>query len=208
MYLFGGMDQKGHLKNDLWLIEPYYPENDKVLSSISYEYQTRIPFLSISIKRVDSYSGKPPCPRIYHSACLFKDWNKHNLLFIYGGRNDEIYAQTHNVALNDVCIFNINKSEWQTLAMYGQIPCSRWSHICTLNRGGSNSIADGFLIFGGVNLKNYCRSRIYQFQILNSWYKPAKGVKLDNKINQKLEMLFNNVKEKIEIIKEQTNKKV
>lgn len=30
------------------------------------------------------------------------------LLVIYGGRNDIIFSQTSNVALNDICIFNIN----------------------------------------------------------------------------------------------------
>ena len=73
--------------------------------------------------------------------------------------------------MNDICIYNINKKEWQVLAMYGQMPCSRWSHILTMNGAGRG---DGFLVFGGVNLKSYCKSRIYQFQIWNSWYKQKK----------------------------------
>jgi hypothetical protein len=38
---------------------------------------------------------------------------------IYGGRNDAIFAQTNNVALNDICIFNINKKVWEALAIFG-----------------------------------------------------------------------------------------
>ena len=41
------------------------------------------------------------------------------LMIIYGGRNDSLYAKTQNVALNDICIYNANLNEWQTLAMYG-----------------------------------------------------------------------------------------
>lgn len=113
------------------------------------------------MRKISNCSGRPPCPRIMHSATVFKDWHKHNHLVIYGGRNDTIYARTQNVALNDICLLNLHRLEWITLAMYGPMPCSRWSHCFTLNRGGDT--ADGFLIFGGVNLRNYCKSRIYQF---------------------------------------------
>jgi len=64
-----------------------------------------------------------------------------------------------------------------------------------------SSRGDGFLVFGGINLKSYCKSRIYQFEIWNSWYKTSKEEK-----DEKLEMLQNIVKEKVEIIKEYLNK--
>ncbi len=63
---------------------------------------------------------------------------------------------------------------------------------------------DGFLVFGGVNLKNYCKSRIYQFQILNRWYKPPKGHKEDSAggfVDEKVQLLSVSVKQKIELIK-------
>lgn len=46
-----------------------------------------------------------------------------------------------------------------------------------MNRGEGNGATDGFLVFGGVNLRNYCRSKVYQFQILNKWYQAPKGLK-------------------------------
>ena len=110
-----------------------------------------------------------------HSTTVFRDWNQHYLLVIYGGRNDQIFARTQNVALNDICLYNVNRQEWQALAMYGDVPCSRWSHCFTMNRGEGAGNRDGFLVFGGVNLRNYCRSKVYQFQILNRWYQPPKG---------------------------------
>ena len=93
-YLFGGIDQKGNTMNDLWLIEPYYRDNEKVLSPNTCDYLTSKPFLSVNIRRIDDYSGKPPCPRISHGSTIFKDWNKHYYLVIYGGRNDGIFSKT------------------------------------------------------------------------------------------------------------------
>jgi hypothetical protein len=42
-----------------------------------------------------------------------------HMLVIYGGRNDNIFSMTNNVALNDICIFNLNKFTWETVAMFG-----------------------------------------------------------------------------------------
>jgi hypothetical protein len=135
-----------------------------------------------------------------HNSTVFKDWNKHFNLVIYGGRNDTIYAKTQNVALNDICMYNVNRNEWIAIAMYGQMPCSRWSHCFTLNRGGCSGGIDGFLIFGGVNLKNYCKSRIYQFQILNKWYTPKGG--MIDEMDERLQILMSNVRQKTDLIKE------
>ena len=41
------------------------------------------------------------------------------MLVIYGGRNDNIFSMTNNVALNDICIFNLNKFTWETVALVG-----------------------------------------------------------------------------------------
>ena len=95
--------------------------------------------------------------------------------------------------------------------MYGDVPCSRWSHCFTLNRGEGNGSVDGFLVFGGVNLRNYCRSKIYQFQILNKWYVPPKATKhgkgYDDDtsggfIDEKVQILAMQSKQKIDLIKE------
>ena len=52
-----------------------------------------------------------------------------------------IFTKTNNVALNDICIYNINKNEWEPLCMFGQMPSSRWGH-CTVgyNSGGHHSL--------------------------------------------------------------------
>lgn len=39
-YMFGGVDQKGNVSNDLWIISPCYEENEIVLNRSSMEYFT------------------------------------------------------------------------------------------------------------------------------------------------------------------------
>lgn len=75
-----------------------------------------------------------------------------------------IFPVIGNVALNDICIFNISFKTWTSLAIYGMQPCSRWSMVMMPNRKHS---PDGILIFGGVNLNNYCTSRLYNLSIVN-----------------------------------------
>lgn len=124
-------------------------------------------------------------------SCLIQkgDTQQHLIVF-YGGRNDGIFSQTKNVALNDICMFNVNKKEWISLAIYGSgiQPCSRWSHIMLPN---TQYGPDGFAVLGGVNLNNYCKSYLYQFQIMNygsdSQEKEAKD---DAKMVEKLEKLM------------------
>lgn len=41
------------------------------------------------------------------------------MLVIYGGRNDNIFSMTNNVALNDICIFNLNTFTWESVALFG-----------------------------------------------------------------------------------------
>jgi hypothetical protein len=98
--------------------------------------------------------------------------------------------------------------------MFGDAPVSRWSHCFVPNRGHHSGSADGFFIFGGVNLKNYCKSRIYQFQILNKWYTPpafTKGFGKQDKtsaieeeegFDEKITTLASYVKQKTDIVKE------
>lgn len=45
------------------------------------------------------------------------------------------------------------------------MPCSRWSHFITQIRGDTKSAEDGFLMFGGANLKAYCRTTLWNFHL-------------------------------------------
>ena len=54
--------------------------------------------------------------------------------------------------MNDINLFNTQTFEWETLAMYGQIPLSRWNHsIASVDD-------DKLVIFGGLNMTTYMHS--------------------------------------------------
>jgi hypothetical protein len=84
------------------------------------------------LEKIEDFNGMPPCPRMHFAMTSLQNKSSgHQLLVIFGGRNDSIFSCTNNVALNDVCIYNINTNTWEALAMYGQIPISRWDHVIT-----------------------------------------------------------------------------
>ena len=96
--------------------------------------------------------GKPPCSRFSHASCYLQTDNQ-KLLLIHGGRNDHNYSILKESALNDFHILNLVTLEWQSLAIYGDIPESRYSHqMCTNER---QSVV---VIFGGMNLQGFCDS--------------------------------------------------
>lgn len=45
------------------------------------------------------------------------------------------------------------------------MPCSRWAHIITQVRGDTKDDEQGFLMLGGVNLKSYCSSTLWNFTL-------------------------------------------
>ena len=63
-----------------------------------------------------------------HSATIFR-----NQLVISGGRSDFMYSFIHNVALNDMHIYDIGTNTWAAIALYGDIPNSRWGHTLCAN---------------------------------------------------------------------------
>lgn len=94
-------------------------------------------------------------PRFGHQACSV---SKGKYLVIVGGRNNSIYKKLNNIALNDICLFNTFSFEWETLALFGSIPASRWNHALV-------QIEDNkLLLFGGVNFNQYMNSQVYCFE--------------------------------------------
>lgn len=85
-----------------------------------------------------------------------------NYLLIYGGRNDNIYSMTKNVALNDICLFNLNTFTWEALAMFGQMPSSRWNHAMAA-RASDHSAGEGVIVLGGISMQGYCKSKLFSF---------------------------------------------
>jgi hypothetical protein len=72
-------------------------------------------------------AGKPPMPRYQHAAVITGRY-----LIITGGRNDAQFYTIKNIALNDVCLYDIEANKWDTLALHGFYPSSRWGHSMCL----------------------------------------------------------------------------
>ena len=50
--------------------------------------------LYIKETEIINFSGRPPCARIQASSCVIENIAQEQLLLIYGGRNDSIFAHT------------------------------------------------------------------------------------------------------------------
>ena len=102
--------------NELWLIRPDYAENSKRLKQsknavtqikdkdFDYKNKKKAPSLSIEAVKLNP-AGKPPAPRCLHSATAFGM----QYVAFFGGKNDNFHKDLANVALNDICLYDISK---------------------------------------------------------------------------------------------------
>ena len=151
--MFGGLGQDGKPTDDLYFITFDHNSNIKCVipNSGEYKHNSR-PSVRLLARKIEP-TGRPPISRSQHAACIFK-----NKLIIHGGRTDLIYPIIHNVALNDLHIYDIEKNTWCAVAFYGDAPNSRWGHkLCASEQK--------IMCFGGMNLKSYNESEIYDFHI-------------------------------------------
>jgi hypothetical protein len=142
-YVFGGMNEERKPTNDLFHVRPCTKENSELFDSKRGDYYEGIePRVYFEIKRVKA-EGTPPPPRCQHTA---EHLGKY--LFIFGGRNQDMFQNLSNTALNDLHMFDIEERSWKTVAIYGYVPMSRWGHCSTVYQ-------NQMIIFGGKNLDKY-----------------------------------------------------
>ena len=152
-YCFGGINEAGEQNDDLIWLYPNFKANEKIISSKHGEYKPSVrPEVKFLAKKLTP-EGRGPIARSQHSTTFFK-----GKLVIFGGRNDDIFPVIKNVALNDLHIYEVDANRWATIAMYGEIPGSRWGHRLVSN---DNKI----MLFGGMNLNFYCESVVYDIHI-------------------------------------------
>jgi len=88
--IFGGINNKKRINNDLWMIEPDSEANKYEIFSNKGEYLLQsISKIYIKTRKL-SPSGKPPLPRYGHAVCIL---NKQYMV-IHGGRNDYLIKET------------------------------------------------------------------------------------------------------------------
>ena len=75
---------------------------------------------------------------------------------VFGGRNDKMYSKDmKNLALNDLHLFDFHKEIWATVAMFGDMPCTRWSPTLV-------SSSDRLILLGGMNLTHYSNNAVFE----------------------------------------------
>ena len=157
-YCFGGIDEHGSQTDDLLWLCPDYKANGKLISKKTGDYQpVGRPEVKFVVKKIKP-EGRGPIARSQHSATFFK-----GKLVIFGGRNKDVFPIIKNVALNDLHILDIEANCWIAIAMYGDIPGSRWGHRLVSND-------QKIMLFGGMNLSSYYESVVYDIHI--SKYSP------------------------------------
>ena len=173
IFVFGGL--KGHIsmldaqtliarpairkpQNDLYLITPCYRRNMKYLTSQAANFKKGVESkICFQVTKLEP-EGRPPLPRYGHAACFIK-----NYLVIHGGRNDEVFSSLKNVALNDLHLYDINQNRWMAVAIYNAVPVSRWGHkMCAEQTPQSDYQSSKLIIFGGINLKSFCDTSVYE----------------------------------------------
>ena len=147
-FLFGGLNEDGQATNTLFFIHFDIAANKEIIQK--GEYVKAAP-LKLTAKKFTNATGKPPCPRYAHGAAVFG-----NYFVVFGGRNNKLYSsEMKNLALNDLHLFDFHKEMWVTVAMFGDLPCTRWSPTLV-------SSSDKLILLGGMNLAHYCNNAVFE----------------------------------------------
>jgi hypothetical protein len=138
VYIFGGMNDTGKVLNDLYLLQPVkkYVKGEKNM---------------LRVFKVEG-TGKPPIARHYHSAGLCGRY-----LVIVGGRNDALYAGSHQSSVNEIAAFNLAAWRWETVETIGSVPAGCWGIACA-------ALGSKLLCFGGMSLTSFATNELWTIE--------------------------------------------
>ena len=127
IFIFGGYSAASESAlSDLWLLQPNTQSNSSIIidkqdpnsfykdRASAYLVGYNVHLLAFNITKYAK--GKAPAARYAHQALSIRNGK---YLVISGGRNNGLYKSMGNIAFNDICLFNTQTFEWETLAMYG-----------------------------------------------------------------------------------------
>lgn len=69
-------------------------------------------------------------------------------------------GKNSDIAFNDMFLFNFELMQWESIEQFGFRPEGRWNSGMTYDQEGSK-----IYIFGGSNLKGYCKNDLYCFEM-------------------------------------------
>ena len=96
--------------------------------------------------------GKSPVARYHHTTGYIPGY-----FIVFGGRNDQVYSYTREL-VNDIGVLDLESLTWQTVSILGDPPSDRWGH-CSCSYGKK------FVVFGGMDYKQYMPSKIYYLEV-------------------------------------------
>lgn len=132
IYIFAGIKEGGEVCNDLNILELSGENPQWVYPSIS---------------------GTPPQPRLNHTMLFMPTLS---ILLIFGGKSTPHAGQ--EVFLNDVHLLRVDILHWNSVKVFGDLPCARSGH--TMEAVGSR-----IYIFGGISKSGYCSSTFYALEL-------------------------------------------
>lgn len=74
-----------------------------------------------------------------------------------------MFDELNNIALNDLCLYDIQKNEWETVASLGQYPLGRYSHSMCALEYELTVPSSRLLIFGGMNLASLSPASVVSY---------------------------------------------
>lgn len=162
LYLFGGLNPQKEPLGDFYHIEPGFHRNVKYLTRSVANYKASVAqtgkghaTICCRVTKVEATGGgQSPSARYAHGSAFVSD----RYVVIHGGRNDTGFSEIKNIGLNDIHLFDVHTYTWTSVAIYNQVPTSRWAHILCSEGDKPGSL----IIFGGVNMASYCDTTLYE----------------------------------------------
>ena len=134
IYFYGGKTQDGQLNSTLRVLK---------LGHTNLKWVT------------PKTQGVPPEPRFLHTIVHCPALN---LLVVYGGRNDTLFAKGKPPIISEVFALELESLTWINVPMSGLRPQPRSSHVATVT--GTKMI-----VFGGMTLSEYCPAETLMLEL-------------------------------------------
>ncbi|CDW89123.1 kelch motif family protein [Stylonychia lemnae] len=124
--------------NELYFIKPDFQENIKGLfyhkkysKDFDYKSDKKMPELTLEVIKL-SPQGKPPIGRCLHAQTFFAK----RYLAIFGGRNDTLFKEYSNIALNDLYLYDIGINQFIFQLLQPIIPGWQWPRMDAILKEG------------------------------------------------------------------------
>ena len=132
VYLFGGVKEDGSISDELCVLD---------LSGTNPQWIR------------PQVTGPTPQSRVHHTMIFISNLS---VLLIFGGKSSPQSGE--EVFLNDVCLLRVDILHWNSVKVFGDVPCPRAGHVM-------EAIGSRIYIFGGISKAGYCSSAFYALEL-------------------------------------------